>query len=225
MNVARARPDRKLLNRQRPHWDRTFSRHPNMFGKDPSDPVRKAVELFKQEGKLKILELGCGQGRDALFLAQCGFQVHALDYSEKAVAAVRRRARVLGLSASVTAMRHDVRNPLPFGDESVDACYSHMLYCMALTESELGSLSREIWRVVKPGGLNVYTARNTNDPHYGKGIRRGEDLYEMGGFVVHFLSREKVRRLASGYDPVSVDEFEEGELPRRLFRVTLRKPG
>jgi hypothetical protein len=33
-----------------------------------------------------------------------------------------------------------------------------------------------------------------------------------------------VERLAAGFEIVSVDEFEEGKLPRRLFRVTMRKP-
>jgi hypothetical protein len=33
-----------------------------------------------------------------------------------------------------------------------------------------------------------------------------------------------VELLAGGYEIVAIDEFEEGELPRRLFRVTLRKP-
>jgi hypothetical protein len=98
-----------------------------------------------------------------------------------------------------------------------------MLFCMALTTPELGSLSQEVLRVLKPGGLAVYTARHTKDPHYGLGIHRGEDMYEVGGFIVHFLSLEKVRQLATGYEIVSIDEFEEGGLPRKLYRVTLRK--
>lgn len=44
-----------------------------------------------------------------------------------------------------------------------------------------------------------------------------------GGFTVHFFSREKIEQLAQGFDILSIDEFEEGTLPRRLFRVTLRK--
>ena len=120
---------------------------------------------------------------------------------------------------------HDVRTPLPFADETFDACYSHMLLCMALTSSEIGFLSKEIRRVLKPGGLNVYTVRNTTDPHYRTGIHRGEDMWEIGGgFIVHFFSREKVERLAKGYEIVAIEEFEEGEVLKRLFAVTLRKP-
>ena len=47
----------------------------------------------------------------------------------------------------------------------------------------------------------------------------------QAGFTVHYFSREKIEHLARGYEIVSVDEFEEGRRPRKLFRVTLRKQG
>ena len=69
-----------------------------------------------------------------------------------------------------------------------------------------------------------YTVRNTSDPDYGRGVHRGEGLYENQGFIVHFFDRAKVEELARGWELVGVDEFEEAKLPRRLYRVTLRKP-
>jgi len=99
-----------------------------------------------------------------------------------------------------------------------------MLYCMALTTSELEFLSKEILRVLKPGGLNIYTVRNTTDAHFQTGINRGENMWEIGGgFIVHFFSKEKIEHLAKGYEIVNVEEFEEGDLPKKLFLVTLRK--
>ena len=95
---------------------------------------------------------------------------------------------------------------------------------MALTEEQLVVLSAEVGRVLRPGGLNVYTARTTKDPDYGKGEHRGERLYELGGFVLHFFDRALVERLAEGFHLVAVAEFEEGNLPRRLFQVTMRRP-
>jgi ubiquinone/menaquinone biosynthesis C-methylase UbiE len=194
-----------------------------MFGSEASDPARIAAEIFKKEGKTVILELGGGQGRDTIFFAGNGLHVTVLDYSESAVRAIADKAQKFGLSGYITALQHDVRVALPFEDESMDGCYSHMLYCMALTTSALEFLSREVRRVLRPKGLHIYTVRHTKDPHFGKGIHRGEDMYEVGGFIVHFFSREKAERLAEGFEILGVDEFEEGDLPRKLFRVTLRK--
>ena len=214
----------ETLDAQRRHWQETFVRNPDMFGAEPSDPARMAMEMFKKERQTAILELGGGQGRDTIFFARNGFHVTVLDYSESALGTIADKAQELGLAGyNITALRHDVRVALPCEDESMDGCYSHMLYCMALTTPELEFLSREVRRVLRPNGLHIYTVRHAKDPHYGKGIYRSEDMYEVGGFIVHFFSREEVERLAEGYEIVSVDEFEEGELPRKLFRVTLRK--
>ena len=213
----------KIINAQQEHWETTFLQKPDMFGLDRSEPAVKAAEQFEREGKRKILELGSGQGRDTLFFARNGFQVSAADYSQAAVETIVSKAQAVGVSDLVAAVRQDVREPLQFPDESFDACYSHMLFCMALTTIELERLSREVWRVLRPGGLNVYTVRHTGDAHYGTGVHRGEDMWEVGGFIVHFFNREKVIHLANGFEIVSIDEFEEGGLPRKLLRVTLRK--
>lgn len=214
---------KEVLNGQKHHWEQMYYEDPEMFGKEPSKPAQKAAALSKKEGRAKILELGSGQGRDTFFFAKNNFQVTALDYTKEGIEAIIEKASTMGLSKSVKAISHDVRAPLPFAGESFDACYSHMLYCMALTTSELEFLSGEVKRVLKPGGLNIYTVRHTRDSHYGKGIHRGEDMYEVDGFIVDFFSREKVEYLAKGYNIIRIDEFKEGELPRKLFLVTLRK--
>jgi len=223
MGEEKSNQHKEILDQQRGYWEKALRDMPEMFGPGPSDAARKAAEFFKKGEKWKILELGGGQGRDALFFAENGFHVTVLDYCESGIVAIADKAREAGLSHSITARCQDIRNPLPFGDESFDACYSHMLYCMAFTTQELESISKEIHRILRPGGLNIYTVRHTNDPHFGKGEHRGEDMYEVNGFIVHFFSMEKVRRLAEGYEIVDVDKFEEGTLPRKLFRVTLRK--
>ncbi len=214
---------KRAIDTQQQHWNKMYTEDPYFFGEEPSYAAKKAAEVFEKEGKIRILELGAGQGRDSLFFAKNGFQVQAIDYSESAIQAINQKANSAGLSKSVSAVRHDIRQPLPFAYESFDACYCHMLYCMALCTSELEALFQEVRRVLKPNGLNIYTVRHTGDAHYGKGIHRGEDMYEVGGFIVHFFSKEKIEHLANGYEIVSVDEFEEGELPRKLFLVMLRK--
>ena len=211
------------LNRQYRQWESTYSEEPYLYGENPSYAARKAALLFMEDGAEKILELGCGHGRDTLYFARKGNAVHAVDFSGTAVEAMMKRARELSLAESITGLCHDVRKSFPFENNSFDGCYSHMLCCMALTTAQLECLFEEIRRMLKPNGLNILTVRNTKDPHYGKGVHRGEDMYESDGFIVHFFSDEKIAQLAKGCRILSVEEFEEGILPRRLSLVTLRK--
>ncbi|GAC1362432.1 MAG: hypothetical protein NVSMB4_19550 [Acidimicrobiales bacterium] len=155
-------------------------------------------------------------------MLRAGLNVHALDYAELALGAIASAAGELGGRLRTTV--HDVRRPLPFADSSFDACYSHMLFTMALSTAELEALSGEIHRVLRPGGLCVYTVRHVGDAHFGAGTALGDNLYENGGFVVHFFDRPLVERLARGFEVVDLTDFEEGGLPRRLWRVTMRRP-
>lgn len=145
--------DRALLDAQRAHWERILADSRDRFGIDASAPAIAAAEAFRSAGAGRLLELGAGQGRDTLFFAKAGFEVLALDYAHSAVSEIARKAAAQHLDGSVRAVRHDVRTPLPFPEEAFDGCYSHMLYCMALTEAELALMSAEIRRVLRPGGL------------------------------------------------------------------------
>ena len=94
---------------------------------------------------------------------------------------------------------------------------------MALSNYDIENLNNEVCRVLKPGGINIYTVRHTEDGDYKNGIHRGEDLYENDGFIVHFFSKEKINRLSKGFKVLDVENFEEGKFPRKLFIVKNRK--
>ncbi len=208
---------------QQQHWTDTFAASPDMYGTEPSECGVFAAEQLATGGR--VLELGAGQGRDTMYFARRGFNVVALDFARSAVDEIARKARAAGLADCLAVCRHDARTFLPFADEAFAAGYSHMLFCMALSTIELERLAAEVFRVVRPGGLVVYTVRTKDDAHYGVGARRGDDTFEQGGFVVHFFDRDLVDRLAAvGFDLLDITEFTEGALPRRLWRVTLRKP-
>lgn len=212
-----------MSDRQRDHWQTTYAANPEMYGTTASEAGRYAIELFDREGMSDLLELGAGQGRDTIWFLHAGLTVTALDYADEALRELRHKASTAGVGAKLTAVAHDVREPLPLSDRSVDAVYSHMLFNMALTTAELVDLVGEVHRVLRPGGLLVYTVRHTGDAHYGAGIAHGDNMFESGGFIVHFFDRSLVDRLAAGFTLLDLAAFEEGELPRRLWRVTLRR--
>jgi len=211
------------LDRQQGRWDRAYAAEMDFFGEEPSGAARRAAERFLEGGCSLLLELGAGQGRDTLYFAGLGIRVYALDYSESGLWGIIDKGIRTDLGEMIAPVFHDLRKPLPFEDASIDGCFSHMLYCMAFSRAEIGFLNGEVRRVLKPGGLNIYTVRHKGDAHYGQGTPLGEDLYEMNGFVVHYFDRTMVDELAGGFDILGIEEFEEGTLPRKLFQVTLRK--
>ena len=215
--------DKEILNQQSQHWESNFSSKPEMFGLDPSIPAKKSLKLFQNQNISKVIELGAGLGRDTIYFAKNSIHVVALDYSQSGLEAINQKAKTSSLSNFITTNFFDVRKKLPFEDNSVEACYSHMLYCMALTTSELENLNNEIYRVLKPNGINIYTVRHTKDGDYKNGIHRGEDLYEKDGFIVHFFSEKKIKSLLKGFKNISIDLFEEGSFPRKLFFVCNKK--
>lgn len=209
---------------QHEQWTRTYEATPAFLGADPSDVGRAALARFVASGARDVLELGPGQGRDTLLFATAGLSVTALDYADTGLAEITDRAGAGGVAGLVRTVVGDVCDPLPLADATFDACYAHMLFCMALTTDEIVRLTAEVRRVLRPGGLLVYTVRTTADAHYRAGADHGDDRWEMGGFVVHFFDRELVDRLAESWDLLDVADHEEGKLPRRLFAVTMRRP-
>ena len=215
--------DKKVLDQQSQYWEKNFLSKPEMFGLDPSKAAINTLKTFKEKNIKKIVELGAGLGRDTLFFSKNSINVEALDYSSVAIKIINKKALEAKLSNFISTKIFDVRKKLPFKDNSIEACFSHMLYCMALSTTELKYLNSEICRILKPGGFNIYTVRHTGDGDYKNGTHIGENLYKNGGFIVHFFSEEKVRKITDGFTVISIEKFEEGKFPRKLFRVTLKK--
>ena len=215
--------EKKILDQQSQHWEKNFLNKPEMFGLNPSVAAEKALKSFQEKNIKSILELGAGLGRDSIFFAKNSIKVHALDYSQTSIESIANKSEKLNLNNFIKTQVFDIRKKLPFEDNSVYGCFSHMLYCMALSNSDLKNLNNEICRILKPGGLNIYTVRHTEDGDYRNGIHRGEDLYENDGFIVHFFSKDKVKKISKGFKVLDIEKFEEGKFPRKLFIVKNKK--
>ena len=215
--------DQEKLDQQSQHWEKNFSNKPEMFGLEPSYSAKKALEIFKKNNINHIVELGAGLGRDTIFFAKNFIKVYALDYSPTSIKIIKKRVKENNLQDLITTEIFDIRKKLPFDDQKFQGCYSHMLYCMALTNFDLKKLNDEICRVLKNKGINIYTVRNIFDADYKKGKHKGEDLYEMDGFIIHFFSNEKIKKLLNGFLNLNIENFDEGNFPRKLSLVINQK--
>jgi tellurite methyltransferase len=75
-------------------WNDRFGRKEFAFGKEPNPFLKKHVWLLP---KGKALDMASGEGRNAVFLAQHGFEVDAVDISEKGLKKARKLAREKGV--------------------------------------------------------------------------------------------------------------------------------
>ncbi len=213
----------ELLQGQKKHWDEVFKSNPQMYGQLPSQAGQYAIDLFSSKGFSTVIELGSGQGRDSLYFLKAKFKLFAVEYSSNALAELKQKANEQGLAQNLKVLEQDAKEPLPLKNSSIDGVYSHMLLNMAFTTGELKSISQQVHRILSKDGIFVYTVRHIGDPHYGQGIDIGDNRFENGGFIVHFFDRSLVQDLATGFKIVDISEFEEGDLPRRLWQVTLQK--
>ncbi len=119
-------------------WDNTYKKGAHWEAL-PKDSKRLLPYLKKGN---KVLDLGCGSGRDSIFLANQGFKVWGIDISKEAI----RKAK--GKKNKVNFQVGDATK-LSFGDEFFDAVYSGwVLHFIALEKP-----SREIYRILKKGGI------------------------------------------------------------------------
>jgi 2-polyprenyl-3-methyl-5-hydroxy-6-metoxy-1,4-benzoquinol methylase len=75
-------------------WNDRFGRKEFAFGKEPNPFLKKHIRLLP---KGKALDIASGEGRNAVFLAQHGFEVDAVDISEKGLKKAQKLAREKGV--------------------------------------------------------------------------------------------------------------------------------
>ena len=117
------------------------------------------IYLFDQlhrgrfDDRRRVLDAGCGIGRNLPFFLRHGFHVRAVDEDAAAVRAVRQLAAALNPETSPDDIRQASIESLPWDDASADAVISSAVLHFARDEGAFAAMVREMWRVLAPGGL------------------------------------------------------------------------
>ena len=197
-------------------WDKVYSNDSAFFGEDPSDFAQMCYRDFKKYRVKRLLELGCGQGRDTIFFASNGLDVHAIDSSKIAIENINQKIREKNISLN---LRHfEARRALPFDNSYFDAIYSHMFYNMLSQMRNLGFLFTESSRVLKNNGLLYFSVRSDNDVLYNKGKKIDSNIYEINGFQIRFFTKPQIKSFLSNHFEIKniVESYEE---PVSLYLV------
>lgn len=83
------------------YYDEKYRADEYYWGKQPSSMCYKVLQLLTPERSPKLLDVGCGEGRNTIFFARNGYQVTAFDLSIEGVKKTREWADRLNLSVEV----------------------------------------------------------------------------------------------------------------------------
>ena len=173
------------------------------FGDKPSEELRDYVLATKFHGK--ALDIGCGNGRDTLFLATCGFYVTAIDSSTVALQKIMRFSKSRGLEKKVKTIHCDARcwdYPISFFDLVTSAtCLDH------IPKKDLAPLLTKITMCLNPRGILFLEVHTIDDPGFGKVPGRASELSSM---ILHYFERNELLRLVEPeYDILRYEEKTE----------------
>ena len=102
---------------------------------------------------MRILDAGCGHGRNLVYLLREGYQVFGVDSDARAIDAVRRLARSLAPALPADNFRVEAVEAMSFPDAFADVALSSAVLHFARDDDRFEAMLRGTWRILKPGGL------------------------------------------------------------------------
>jgi malonyl-CoA O-methyltransferase len=152
---------------------------------------------------LSVLDLGCGTGRHASWLAAAGANVTALDFSEGMLDQARRKSE----ASQIRFVIHNIAETLPFAEHSFDLVVSGLVLEHI---HDIRHYFSEIRRVARPGGRAVISAMHPamflrgsqarfTDPESGQIIQPGS--------VNHLLGEIVMAAVRAGFTAQAIDEY------------------
>jgi SAM-dependent methyltransferase len=204
-------------------WDKVYSQGFMTMWYPNEDIVRFCARLIRKrlthdtyEVKRQVetvLDLGCGNGRHAMYFAREGLKASGIDVSQQAIDWAIDWAKREG---------HDVdfrvgdMGALPYADDTFDAVVSHGV--LDHVPSELAQAAvKEVRRTLKKGGLFYCDLRCADDFEYGIGTEVAANTFRLDhgyeqGLVQHFFTLEEIKALFDGQFRIIYSEITERRL-------------
>lgn len=162
---------------------------------------------------MRILDAGCGSGRNLVYLLREGYEVLAADTDAGSVERVRRMAQVLAPWLPASNFRVEAVEQMSFEDGCADVVLSSAVLHFADDDAHFEAMLRGCWRVLKPGGLffcrlaSSIGMENTMRPIEGRRTRLpdGSDRYVVDAALLRSLTE----RMGEMVDPLKTTVVQD----------------
>lgn len=178
--------DRHQINDDRLYWNSFYKK-----GNVRSEPSKFANYILKfvKDGK-KLLDLGCGNGRDSLFFASRNLQVVGIDNSEEVINMLRE----VNTKGNALFVCDDFTMSSTLYQQQYDYCYSRFTL-HAINEKQQENLLKNVYNSLKVSSDSGYffiEVRSVNDDLYEKGEPAGKNAYVYQGHYRRFMIIEEL---------------------------------
>ncbi len=159
------------------YWNQYYKNR--VCSEEPS-PFAQYVATLVEPGR-RMVELGCGNGRDAVFFAAQGLDITALDMSQEAVSQLQGRGIANAEFLCGDFVNSDVHQP-----KSYDYAYSRFTI-HSINRNQEQVLLNNLYRGLRPGGKLFIEVRGVNDPLFGKGRQVERNAYFYDNHYRRFI--------------------------------------
>jgi ubiquinone/menaquinone biosynthesis C-methylase UbiE len=178
----------------------------------PSSAVKKLLDyIAKHEPNLgkEVIDLGCGIGRNALYLAKQGYHVMAVDFAESAIEKFRIMLEDKPEADNIQLQQLNLAETLPFSDNSFDVA-TDIVTTMTLTPDELPALEKELRRVIKPKGLFLTYVLSDDDGFLAATNPGGiSTTVETSGITDNYFTEEYLKKIYKEWEILVLDKVEK----------------
>ena len=102
---------------------------------------------------MRVLDAGCGSGRNLVYLLREGYEVFASDHNPEAIAQTRALAAALAPHLPAGNFRVEPIESIVYPDDTFDLVICSAVLHFARDDAHFNAMLENLWRVLKPGGL------------------------------------------------------------------------
>ncbi|MFY9920572.1 MAG: class I SAM-dependent methyltransferase [Mycobacterium sp.] len=149
------------MNETQAHWDEHYGQRDQVWSGQVNVQFADVVADLPPG---RALDLGCGEGADAVWLAERGWNVVAVDVSETALGRAREAASSRGVSDRIEFVQLDLSDGFP--DGTFDLVSSQFLHSTIRLDRTM--ILAKAARAIRPGGLLVIVDHGSAPPWVSK---------------------------------------------------------